>query len=335
MDNSPQVDEETARNAALWWTSLRDRQPSVDVLDRWQAWMTSDPRHARAFAELNTIAELAAAGSPAQRQQLIDEFAPRAAPRQRTRFVVAAATAAVVLLAVMGWWRHGGEPGSRPSAQQYVSTVGENRAIRLADGTAVDLGAASSLTSHYARDRRELVLAAGEAFFTVTHDASRPFVVAAGPLQIQDLGTAFNVRRTGERVSVSVTQGRVRLTRAAGAAGHSDTSGRLDLVAGQRAEFDPRSGAVSVSQVSAEHATAWRDNRLEFVNEPLADVIANVNRYTRHPVQFADARLGQLKFTGTVNIATIDSWVGALPHVFPVQVSSFADHVVLSSIDHQ
>jgi transmembrane sensor len=60
-------------------------------------------------------------------------------------------------------------------------------------------------------------------------------------------------------------------------------------------------------------------------------VLANVNRYSHQPIQLADPQLGELMFTGTVNTTTIDSWVGALPHVFPVQVSTFADHVVLSS----
>ena len=86
--------------------------------------------------------------------------------------------------------------------------------------------------------------------------------------------------------------------------------------------------------MAVEHAAAGRRHRLEFVNEPLSAVLANVNRYSPQPIQLADPRLGALMFTGTVNTTTIDSWVGALPHVFPVQVSTFADHVVLSSAEH-
>jgi transmembrane sensor len=51
-------------------------------------------------------------------------------------------------------------------------------------------------------------------------------------------------------------------------------------------------------------------------------------------VQLADPRLGRLLFTGTVNTTNIDGWIGALPHVFPLQVSRFADHVVLSGTGH-
>jgi transmembrane sensor len=333
MANTTEFGEDPMHTAAIWWTQLRDPEPSTDLLERWNAWMAADPANAQAFAQLNALGEAIAHAPSGQRQQLIDEFAPRRAARPRRPRLAAAA--AVIGLALGGWWLlRGGLDMAAPS-RQYTSAVGEDRDIHLADGTAVQLGAASTLTTRYAADRRDIDLRAGEAFFTVTHDGDRPFVVTAGPLHIEDLGTAFNVRRTGQRVSVAVTEGRVRLSPSDGASlGASAASGRLDLVAGQRAEYDPATGAISVSEVAVEHAAAWRRHRLEFVNEPLSAVLANVNRYSHQPIQLADPRLGELMFTGTVDTTTIDSWVGALPHVFPVQVSTFADHVVLSSTGH-
>jgi transmembrane sensor len=326
MDNRPATEQEIARAAADWWTRLRDPQPSAEVLARWQAWMEADARHAQAFEQLNALGESLRAAPAPRRQELLDEFAPRAARPWRRPHALAAAAA--VLLALLGGWGLYLALGRAPPAQRYASPVGEDREIRLPDGTDIALGAASSMTARYDARHRDVALAAGEAYFTVRHEP-RPFVVDAGPLRIEDLGTAFNVRRTGERVSVAVTEGRVRVSPAgAGAAGP------LELVAGQRAEYDPHGGALRVSQLAAGEATAWRRHQLQFVNEPLAMVIANVNRYSRRPVQLADPRLGRLLFTGTVNTTNIDGWIGALPHVFPLQVSRFADHVVLSGTGH-
>lgn len=330
MTTDPGLEDEALRVAAIWWTQLRDPEPSADLLERWDAWMAADPANAQAFAQLNALGDMLANASTEQRQPLIDEFAPRKASWHR-RPLAAAAAAVIGVALIGGWWMlHGGLDGADPS-QRYVSAVAEDRDIALPDGTAIQLGAASTLTTRYAPDRRDIDLRAGEAFFTVTHDQRRPFVVTAGPLHIEDLGTAFNVRRTGQRVSVTVTEGRVRLSPTDGVSHGADMSGRLDLVAGQRAEYDPRTGALTVFAVAAEHAAAWRQHRLEFVDEPLSAVLANVNRYSHQPIQLADPQLGELMFTGTVNTTTIDSWVGALPHVFPVQVSTFADHVVLSN----
>lgn len=326
MENKTATEPEVAREAADWWTRLRETAPSVETLARWEAWMARDERHARAFDQLNALGEWLCVTSTSQRQELLDEFAPRSTWARRRPHVLA--MAATLVLAMLGWWgtRFVGDRGM--PAQHYASAVGQDRDIRLPDGTDIALGADSSLTARYGSGRRSVDLAAGEAYFTVVHDRSRPFVVDVGSLRIEDLGTAFNVRRTGQRVSVAVTQGRVRVSSS------TAPDGQLELVAGQRAEYDPGSGRVRVSQLAAARAVAWRHHQLEFVDEPLSMVIANVNRYSRHPVQLADPQLGQLMFTGTVNTTNIDGWIGALPHVFPLQVSRFADHVVLSSAAH-
>jgi len=325
-------EQESMHTAAIWWTQLRDSEPSTDLLERWTEWMSADPAHARAFDQINAVAAMAASAPPEQRRQMVDEFMPRKAPLRRYRRPLAA-VAALVAMAVGGWWLW--QAGTSGTPRQYASAVAENRAIEMSDGTAIELGAASRLTARYAPDRRSIELTAGEAFFTVTHDLQRPFVVDAGALRIEDLGTAFNVRRTGRQVSVTVTEGKVRLSPKAEAERAGSPPDWIDLVAGQRAEYDPGNGAISVSSVDAGHAAPWRHDRLEFVDEPLSTVLANVNRYSHHPVQLADPRLGRLRFTGTVNTTTIDSWVDALPHVFPVQVSNFPDHVVLSSAERR
>jgi transmembrane sensor len=48
-------EEETMRVAAIWWTQLRDPEPSVDLLERWNAWIAADPGNAQAFAQLNAL----------------------------------------------------------------------------------------------------------------------------------------------------------------------------------------------------------------------------------------------------------------------------------------
>ena len=83
-------EEETMRMAAIWWTQLRDPEPSMDLLERWSAWIAADPSNAQAFAQLNALGDMAANASTEQRQQLIDEFAPRRVSRQRRPLLAAA-----------------------------------------------------------------------------------------------------------------------------------------------------------------------------------------------------------------------------------------------------
>jgi transmembrane sensor len=325
VTTKPGADDGLTRTAAEWWVRLREPEPSPQAVEQWQAWLEADPRHAQAFEQVCRLGETLHVADAPTRASLREAFAPSARPRPR--WLAGLAIAASLVIAVLGWRMamHGGSSNTT-GLQRYASEIGQNRDIRLPDGSTIQLGAASNLTARYADGQRDIELSSGEAFFTVSHERDRPFVVAAGPVRIEDLGTAFNVRRTGQQVIVAVTQGRVRVQAPTG----KKQSG-MELLAGQQASYDPRRGVFSMSSVPVDHVAVWRDNRLEFVNEPLSTVIANVNRYSRRPVQIADPRLGDLTFTGTVKINTIDSWIGALPRVFPVQVSAFADHVVLTS----
>ncbi len=61
-----------------------------------------------------------------------------------------------------------------------------------------------------------------------------------------------------------------------------------------------------------------------------SSVIENVNRYSARPIRLTDPALGKLTFTGTVEVDTIDSWVSALPRVFPVRVDTYPDRLELA-----
>jgi transmembrane sensor len=312
--------------AAEWWARLRDPTLPDQALAQWTEWLEADPRHAAAFDRACALAEEAAALKGDQRADLVARFAPRApgvrrAPR-RTGLALAAGVAAVALLA--GGLFLGLRPGP-DAARAYTSERAAHRDIDLPDGSSIELGGATTITARYGHDIRAIDLDAGEAFFRVAH-AERPFVVNAGPLRIRDLGTAFNVRRTGDRVTVAVTEGRVRVSPSA-----DDTdNGTVELGAGREVSFDPETRAMRILDMDPGTATAWRDHRLEFVNEPLSSVLENVNRYSARPIRLADPALSRLTFTGTVQVDTIDSWVAALPRVFPVRVDTFADHLELS-----
>ncbi len=140
------------------------------------------------------------------------------------------------------------------------------------------------------------------------------------------------MRRTGERVTIAVTEGRVRIT-----SSDDDSMARstgpdaLEAVAGQQVSYDPHAAGLAVVSISPARATSWRDHRLEFVNEPLDVVIANINRYSTRPLRIADARTGALIFTGTVRPDTLDGWLRALDRILPVRVTRTADAITLAS----
>jgi transmembrane sensor len=315
--------QQTLRIAADWWLRLRDPAANARTTEQWLAWMAEDESHLTAFERITELAMRLGTFDQVTRAQLVAEFAPPMVTSRR--WLSVAAAAAVVALAALGGYLtwYGGD--GRATPQIYSSAVAGRRDITLDDGSRVTLGGATRLTTRLSRDQRHVELTEGEAYFEVVHNAKRPFVVQVGNLTIHDVGTAFDVRRTDDCVTVTMAEGRVRIF------DQVDNKGDgLEAVAGQAVSYDPARPQMRVSSTDPTQAAAWRDDRLEFDNEPLAVVVANINRYSARPVRIADADLAPLTFTGTVRTDAIDDWLRALPQVLPLRVSDVGGQAVLS-----
>lgn len=314
--------DQNLRVAADWWMRLRDPAATERTTEQWLAWTDEDPEHLTAFERVTELAARLQALGEVSRERLIAEFAPpQASPRRA--WIPAAAAAAVVLAlgSVMGWQAMSGGVAT----QDYASAIATQRSVTLEDGTRITLGGATKLTTRFSSGRREVELSAGEAYFEVVHNARRPFVVHAGDVTIEDIGTAFNVRRTGSYVTVAMAEGRVRVADATGGSHNS-----LEAVAGQSVTYDPAHAAMNVTASDPAEAAAWRNERLAFDNEPLSVVVANINRYRAQPLRIADADLNTLTFTGTVKADAIEDWLQALPQVLPLRVGTVGGETVLS-----
>lgn len=317
MANTPH--QQTLRVAADWWVRLRDPAATERTTEQWLAWTDEDAENLIAFERVTELALRLHALGEVSRDRLLREFAP-AQPSPRRWWMPAAAAAALVL--AVGGWR---AMQDTVATQSYASALGAQRDITLEDGTRVSLGGATRLSTRFSHARRVVELSEGEAYFEVVHDARRPFEVRAGDVNIEDIGTAFNVRRSGHYVSIAMAEGRVRVADSNGGAHNS-----LEAIAGQTVVYNPARAAMSLISSDPRTAAAWRQARLEFDNEPLSVVVATINRYRTEPLQIADADLKALTFTGTVKTNAIDDWLHALPEVLPLQVSDRGGQTVLS-----
>ena len=221
----------------------------------------------------------------------------------------------------------------RSEHQVLETATAEQRSVRLPDGSRVTLAAETRLVIESRSDQRAVRLERGEAYFEVAHDPTRPFVVRVTNHEAIAVGTAFNVEAQGDRMTVTVTEGVVRLrtvrTERNSATTASIDAQELKLAVGDRAAAD-RNGEHSLPAASqVELVAAWRDGRLEYLQQPLQAVIDDVNRYTEHKIIIADSSVGELLFTGTVLLDGVDAWLKALHGTFPVEIVEQGDRRVL------
>jgi transmembrane sensor len=198
--------------------------------------------------------------------------------------------------------------------------------VPLSDGSIIQLGARTSVSVTMSEHFRTVVLNSGEALFIVAHDTSRPFNVMAGNGTITAVGTAFNVRRReDDHVVVTVTEGTVRITPAATNAKHVPRDARqvsvsalpMRLERGHEVTYGA-DGTFSEERQAGDSSVTWRYGRLNFRQEPLRNVIPDINRYSHRPIVLGDRAAGDLLFTGTVFERDVDEWIENLESVYPL-----------------
>lgn len=261
----------------------------------------------------------------------------KAASRKWLRPAVAACLAVFVLTAAVS--RFYGQLFVQPPTD-YVTGIAELRHELLEDGSVLTLGASSRVTVKFTESKRQVMLERGEVFFEVAKDAGRPFVVSVGGGQVRAVGTAFNINKRNDSVTVSVVEGIVKVTRNLNAADEmpvsGDTSRETDLLHEARLEHGQQLLYDNAGQWRAvlngklpERATAWREGRLAYVNERLGAVLQDVNRYTHRKLVLGDKTLAALTYTGTVFSGDVGEWVRGLQRAFPIKVVETDKQILL------
>lgn len=332
--------------ASQWLVRLRDDPADEAIFNEWLRWRDADPENAAAYDRVRSLwhqfdqvlcdsLQVDEALDPPQqpvespRRQLFPAKLRLILERRwnwRVRALVVAAGGAAI--ACILWFI------SYPDLRTAPPTTAQaSRSSILPDGSAVDLGARTSIAVDFTGQTRLLRLSHGEAFFKVKTDPSRPFTVRAGSFDVTAVGTAFDVNHQATRIVVTVQEGMVAVT-SASLHLREVAAASWKVAAGYQFVYSEPDATATLSSVDTSAALAWREGRLEYTRTALSAVLADINRYSEHPVELADARVGELTFTGTVFTDSIGDWVSALPAALPVTVQrSEAGKVSLSMSD--
>jgi transmembrane sensor len=162
-------------------------------------------------------------------------------------------------------------------------------------------------------------LAAGEAFFAVHKDATRPFIVETPAGSVRVTGTKFDVRtETDGALEVTVVEGSVQ-AHPGEAAGRPSTP--VQLGAGDQLSAGP--GGVSVHTLPAaalEDALAWRQGQIVFDGVPLREALARFARYHGRGIT-ATPEAAELRVGARFSLDDLDGFFAGLEEVLPVRVT--------------
>ena len=301
--SNPSPEEIRRLHEAGEWVQTMRCSDLPDEIEAWMEWCGRDARNLAAFERMQEV--WMGFGS-----------SPRARQLRRRYLSVGLAASVLGLVGASGWLMV-----QYPRTQIFDTSSGVEIHETLADGSHLDLAPGSHLRAGMSWFRRELWLDRGEAYFVVARGTLRPFVVHANDVTATAAGTAFDVRTEPQDTVVTVIEGRVAIAPGAGIMGAAPGSGVGSFSAGvgQRVTVARVAPALSVVTVDPERAASWRDGVLQFIGEPLPQVVGELNRFIPQTIVVSSALQGA-RFTGTVSTQRVQDWLDALKQIFSVEV---------------
>ncbi len=173
--------------------------------------------------------------------------------------------------------------------------------ILLPDGSIVWLNAESELKfpEKFDKDSREIYLT-GEAFFEISRDESRPFIIHMDKNHIRVLGTSFNVKAYDEEdlVETTVVTGKVAFIRN-GLRATKDFNDTLFLTPNYKVLYSKETGKLTKTTANTHEATAWKEGKLIFKSNSFSTISRALERTYGKRIIFDNERIGNCKLTGT------------------------------------
>lgn len=217
---------------------------------------------------------------PAALTRLLNDISSDVRESERTRrfnfrriMRYAAVVAAICITAIVTYVVAGSGKGSETI---LITAKGSTGQFTLPDGTNVRLNSDTRLIydpESFMADNKRRVSIEGEAFFDVTKDADHPFVVKLTDMEVEVLGTSFDVRNYSfsSKEEVVLLTGKVKV--------ESKGIGEpVTIYPDQRLVFNRATGDCDVQQTAAINYCRWIEPRLKLENEPLGDLLITLSR---------------------------------------------------------
>ncbi|WP_245261765.1 FecR family protein [Ancylobacter sp. FA202] len=292
--------------AMAWVVLLTSGEATRDDAARLKAWRARSYAHERAFRRASAVWRgLGAASAPS---------------RLSRRLFLAGVGAGTALAAGWAGTMIGVLPGLDQLLSDHATAVGEQARIDLPDGSSVDLDAASALDARFTADYRAVTLVTGAAEFEIAADP-RPFRASIGPGEVTAAKARFAASVGARQTVIDCIEGSIEV----------QCGGVTTLKAGERARLAGGSLLAGRETLAPNAAAPWRRGLLVFTDQPLADVVADINRHRRGRIVLARPGLGERRVDGVFHLGRTDEIVTNLAAALKLRDTWLPGGVVLLS----
>ncbi|HBR98705.1 MAG TPA: hypothetical protein DD979_15220, partial [Gammaproteobacteria bacterium] len=270
-----------SERALEWLVLLHSGEETEQDWQAYEHWKTADPAHAAACTQAEAL--WASIGPAVRRPRL-----KKAATRVLSVLLLVSGLVVLLMQAQV-------LPSATSLMAAYRTPIDDGRQITLDDGSQLQMDANTQLDVAFTDDLRQVTLYGGQVHIAVAPDTSRPFEVIASDVIVRALGTAFNVRVRRDAVDVLVTEHAVSVR------AHPESDAVIattQVEAGQGLRYSRESGISPAAPMDVNTRLAWRRGRLIFNDQPLYQVLQDIQPYTGRKIVVLKAGVKQRHVTG-------------------------------------
>ena len=303
-------------------------------------WIKADENNRKIFDQENKLFQLLNKSAIAKSVNIDDEWAklkttisgsgnqvqevysikPEKTGRKIWMVRVLQLAAVFVILAIAGYFL---APYLTKVENKVLTASNEITKASLPDGTNVTLSPGTTIEypSKFKEEKRKIKLD-GEAYFEVRHDESQPFLIAAGNISVEVLGTSFfvNTNAPNNTVEVKVNTGKVAVY-------YTDKpENKIILTAGENTSLSKTENELPAT----ENIMPSISEKIEFIDQPLSKIVYRLNKIYNADIRLASENIGNCRMTASFENQSLDAVMNVISSTLDLKISKKGSSVIIS-----
>lgn len=330
------IENAIVERAIEWHLQLHAPEATTEDFKQFEAWCALNPQHHLAYQRLESFWDKLDTVDPALakttlKSALEAKHPPVSKKPKKIKNISKSGTLGLItLLLACGLYQS--QPAQILLAQNKTN-IGEQRQIKLSDGSELTLNTNTALDINFTAQQRTIKLYSGEVFIKVAKDKSRPLIIATNQGTTQALGTQFNVRHMDENTppttQVAVVESIVEVCNKPSLYNFNPPICK-HVHAGQVVQF-AKNHIDAVSSADAQGIAGWTTGTMMLDNQPLPNVLNEIQRYSQSQLVFDETSLANMRVSGVLPLHDINNCLSLLGEKLPIQTRQLNDTIVIEA----
>jgi len=314
------------KDQAIYWAACKQEGLTKTQQNDFENWIIQNEEHKTAFEEAENIYSIFQ-NVPRKYTEKTSKIAHNNSKRRRIYntlkpFIAYAATFLIIFLFSCKAYDY-----YTPTFEANYISSNHMKSTILPDGSTITMDNKTQIEVTFYNNRRNVVLNSGQAFFDVAPNKEKVFSIDVNNLQIQVIGTSFEVKKNENDTKVTVREGVVKVSHV------YDHHNKLILLArlekGDSLSVNRKGKIKLFNKVKISEIAPWRESKLIFSNNSLQEAFDDFSRYNDFKLE-SNIDLTSISFSGVFEEYDMDKFLNVLQNIYSFQIKKQNNKIILS-----